>query len=185
MRAAQTASYVEQAKGTKGFVIDIRNYPSEFVVFALWIPCCVGRALRVLYARLIGKWPPVVRRALLGAAILALAAKGALIAWGPSEGFPACYRSGLYSPPSGQCERAYGHPFFLGGVTRIDPRLDFLRCSNVGGIGLMIIRQKAGSHQHGDECEHRSDAGPVHPGRSWWSIRHAQPLVISMSAGTS
>jgi Peptidase family S41 len=27
--------YVERAKGTKGLVIDIRNYPSEFVVFAL------------------------------------------------------------------------------------------------------------------------------------------------------
>jgi C-terminal processing protease CtpA/Prc len=27
--------YIERAKGTKGLVIDIRNYPSEFVVFAL------------------------------------------------------------------------------------------------------------------------------------------------------
>lgn len=32
---AQAASYVERAKGTKGLVIDIRNYPSSFVVFAL------------------------------------------------------------------------------------------------------------------------------------------------------
>ena len=28
-------SYLEQASGTRGLVIDIRNYPSEFVVFAL------------------------------------------------------------------------------------------------------------------------------------------------------
>jgi hypothetical protein len=35
VQAAQTPSYVERAKGTRGLVIDIRNYPSEFVVFAL------------------------------------------------------------------------------------------------------------------------------------------------------
>lgn len=29
------ARYVELANGTKGLIIDIRNYPSEFVVFAL------------------------------------------------------------------------------------------------------------------------------------------------------
>ena len=31
----QAAKYVESAAGTKGLIIDIRNYPSEFVVFAL------------------------------------------------------------------------------------------------------------------------------------------------------
>jgi C-terminal processing protease CtpA/Prc len=35
VQAAQAASYVEHASGTRGLVIDIRNYPSEFVVFAL------------------------------------------------------------------------------------------------------------------------------------------------------
>jgi C-terminal processing protease CtpA/Prc len=35
VRTAQASSYVDRAKGTKGLVIDIRNYPSEFVVFAL------------------------------------------------------------------------------------------------------------------------------------------------------
>jgi C-terminal processing protease CtpA/Prc len=35
VQAAQAPSYVERAKGTRGVVIDIRNYPSEFVVFAL------------------------------------------------------------------------------------------------------------------------------------------------------
>jgi C-terminal processing protease CtpA/Prc len=35
VRSAQASSYVDRAKGTKGLVIDIRNYPSEFVVFAL------------------------------------------------------------------------------------------------------------------------------------------------------
>jgi C-terminal processing protease CtpA/Prc len=35
VKAADAASYVESAAGTKGLVIDIRNYPSEFVVFAL------------------------------------------------------------------------------------------------------------------------------------------------------
>ncbi|HET7497559.1 MAG TPA: S41 family peptidase [Candidatus Eisenbacteria bacterium] len=35
VRAADAASYVQQAAGTRCFVIDIRNYPSEFVVFAL------------------------------------------------------------------------------------------------------------------------------------------------------
>jgi hypothetical protein len=34
-KAADAAHYVEQAAGTKGLIIDIRNYPSEFVVFAL------------------------------------------------------------------------------------------------------------------------------------------------------
>jgi hypothetical protein len=33
--AADAASYVQRAAGTRCFVIDIRNYPSEFVVFAL------------------------------------------------------------------------------------------------------------------------------------------------------
>jgi C-terminal processing protease CtpA/Prc len=35
VQAAQVSGYVERAKGTRGLVIDIRNYPSEFVVFAL------------------------------------------------------------------------------------------------------------------------------------------------------
>ncbi len=32
---AEAASYVQQAAGSKGLVIDIRNYPSSFMVFAL------------------------------------------------------------------------------------------------------------------------------------------------------
>jgi hypothetical protein len=39
IRTAEIPKYLEGAAGTKGLVIDIRNYPSEFVVFAL------GRAL--------------------------------------------------------------------------------------------------------------------------------------------
>jgi C-terminal processing protease CtpA/Prc len=35
VQAAQAANYVERAQGTRGLVIDIRNYPSEFMVFAL------------------------------------------------------------------------------------------------------------------------------------------------------
>jgi Peptidase family S41 len=35
VKAADCAHYVEEAAGTKGLIIDIRNYPSEFVVFAL------------------------------------------------------------------------------------------------------------------------------------------------------
>jgi C-terminal processing protease CtpA/Prc len=35
VKAADVARYIESASGTKGFVIDIRNYPSEFVVFTL------------------------------------------------------------------------------------------------------------------------------------------------------
>ena len=35
VKIADVASYVTTARGTKGLVIDIRNYPSEFVVFAL------------------------------------------------------------------------------------------------------------------------------------------------------
>jgi len=35
VKAADAAQYVESARGTKGLIIDIRNYPSEFVVFAL------------------------------------------------------------------------------------------------------------------------------------------------------
>lgn len=35
VRAADSANYVRQAAGTKGLIIDIRNYPSEFVVFTL------------------------------------------------------------------------------------------------------------------------------------------------------
>jgi hypothetical protein len=35
VKASQAAAYIEAAAGTKGLVIDIRNYPPEFVVFAL------------------------------------------------------------------------------------------------------------------------------------------------------
>jgi C-terminal processing protease CtpA/Prc len=35
VQSSQAASYVTSAAGTRGLVIDIRNYPSEFVVFAL------------------------------------------------------------------------------------------------------------------------------------------------------
>jgi hypothetical protein len=35
IKAGDAPKYVEQAGGTKGMIIDIRNYPSEFVVFAL------------------------------------------------------------------------------------------------------------------------------------------------------
>ncbi len=35
IRAEDVVGYIEQAAGTRGLVIDIRNYPSEFVVFAL------------------------------------------------------------------------------------------------------------------------------------------------------
>lgn len=35
VKAADVAGYINRAKDTKGLVIDIRNYPSEFVVFAL------------------------------------------------------------------------------------------------------------------------------------------------------
>ncbi|MBI4910748.1 MAG: hypothetical protein HY820_44450 [Acidobacteria bacterium] len=35
VEAAKSASYVEAAAGTKGLIIDIRNYPSEFVVYTL------------------------------------------------------------------------------------------------------------------------------------------------------
>jgi C-terminal processing protease CtpA/Prc len=35
VKASEAASYVEAAAGTKGLIIDIRNYPSEFMVFAL------------------------------------------------------------------------------------------------------------------------------------------------------
>ena len=35
VKSADCAHYVEEAAGTKGLIIDIRNYPSEFVVFSL------------------------------------------------------------------------------------------------------------------------------------------------------
>ena len=35
VKTSQAAAYIEAAAGTKGMIIDIRNYPSEFVVFAL------------------------------------------------------------------------------------------------------------------------------------------------------
>lgn len=35
VKVADVGSYVERAKGTRGLIIDIRNYPSEFVVLAL------------------------------------------------------------------------------------------------------------------------------------------------------
>jgi C-terminal processing protease CtpA/Prc len=35
VQASQAAAYIEAAAGTKGLIIDIRNYPSDFVVFAL------------------------------------------------------------------------------------------------------------------------------------------------------
>src|ERR1017187_984623 len=35
VKAADASRYVEAASKSKGLIIDIRNYPSEFVVFAL------------------------------------------------------------------------------------------------------------------------------------------------------
>jgi C-terminal processing protease CtpA/Prc len=35
VKASAIPAYLEQAAGTKGWILDIRNYPSEFVVFAL------------------------------------------------------------------------------------------------------------------------------------------------------
>lgn len=35
VKAADVSQYIEQAKRTRGLIVDIRNYPSEFVVFAL------------------------------------------------------------------------------------------------------------------------------------------------------
>jgi len=35
VKSDQAAKYIESAAGTKGLIVDIRNYPSEFVVFAL------------------------------------------------------------------------------------------------------------------------------------------------------
>jgi C-terminal processing protease CtpA/Prc len=35
VKASEIPNYLASAKGTKGLIIDIRNYPSEFVVFAL------------------------------------------------------------------------------------------------------------------------------------------------------
>jgi C-terminal processing protease CtpA/Prc len=35
VQAAKVPAYIEQAKATRGLIVDIRNYPSEFVVFAL------------------------------------------------------------------------------------------------------------------------------------------------------
>jgi len=35
VKMADCADYIQQAAGTKGLIIDIRNYPSEFVVFSL------------------------------------------------------------------------------------------------------------------------------------------------------
>jgi Peptidase family S41 len=35
VQGSQAGKYIESAAGTKGLIIDIRNYPSEFVVFAL------------------------------------------------------------------------------------------------------------------------------------------------------
>ena len=35
VKAAEVPEYIRRAQGTRGLIIDIRNYPSEFVVFAL------------------------------------------------------------------------------------------------------------------------------------------------------
>jgi C-terminal processing protease CtpA/Prc len=35
VKADQAAKYIESAAGTKGLIVDLRNYPSEFMVFAL------------------------------------------------------------------------------------------------------------------------------------------------------
>jgi C-terminal processing protease CtpA/Prc len=35
VKTSDASHYIEQAAGTKGLIIDIRNYPSEFMVFAL------------------------------------------------------------------------------------------------------------------------------------------------------
>lgn len=44
IRAQDIASYLERASQTRGLIVDIRNYPSEFVVFALGSRLVSGRA---------------------------------------------------------------------------------------------------------------------------------------------
>jgi hypothetical protein len=90
----------------------------------LLVPLCFHRALR----RDLGR--ALVRRkraaaALAGAGLLALALKlfGATAAEPP--GLAACYGTPIAPAYRGQCEMSFENPFFRGGVTRFDSRLDF------------------------------------------------------------
>ena len=62
---------------------------------------------------------------LLSMLVLALFAKVALLLSGTSQGFLACYASPVSVPENGKCELSYTNPFFLRGITRIDPTLEF------------------------------------------------------------
>ncbi len=62
---------------------------------------------------------------LLGMLVLALFVKVTLLLSGTTQGFLACYASPVSKPDKGQCEQSYTNPFFLRGITRIDPKLEF------------------------------------------------------------
>src|SRR5262245_57281001 len=84
---------------------------SEFLGLILLAPFLISPSLRRLYGVLLHGAPALARRAVLGAAVAAVALKLLLVASGTHAGFLACYRSSVAPPPVGSFERSYENPF--------------------------------------------------------------------------
>ena len=97
----------------------------EFTALALLLPLLASRVVRRVHRRAFGRGGPRLRRALLGAGLLALGLKLVLLGTGVHESFLACYRTPLGPPPAGACERSWENPFFRFAATRLDRAVDF------------------------------------------------------------
>jgi hypothetical protein len=97
--------------------------PHEILFLLLGVTALLSAGLRRRYNRILELRRGVFRRILLIAAVMALIAKGALLATGVSEGFAGCYSSPVAPAPT--CERSFANPLLLHGATRIDREIDF------------------------------------------------------------
>lgn len=97
----------------------------EFAVFVLLLPLLLGRGLRRLGGRVMGRLPPRLWWVVVAAGLAAVVVKLVLFQAGGAEGFLACYRSPLTPPPAGGCERSYENPLFRAAATRVDRVVDF------------------------------------------------------------
>jgi len=97
--------------------------PLEILLLLLGVTALLSAGLRRRYGRLLELGRGAVRWILIIAAVIALLAKGALLASGASEGFVGCYWSPIADAAT--CERSFANPLSLHGATRVDPEIDF------------------------------------------------------------
>jgi hypothetical protein len=97
--------------------------PHEIVLLLPGVTVLVSAGLRRQYGLLLDRGRGAIRWILLIAAIVALVAKGALLATGSSEGFVGCYSSPVANGAG--CEFSFANPLSLHGATRVDREINF------------------------------------------------------------